>query len=172
VDAAEAEDVLQDTWVRAYEHLPSFRGEARLATWLARIAVHEALARIKRGRRFVVLAPEAKESLQASELGDPERVTASGELRTILESVVGAMPSIYRAVFLLREVEGLSTAETADALALSEEAVKVRLHRAKARLRADLDRSLGETSAALFGFAGWRCDRTVAAVLRRISAPR
>jgi RNA polymerase sigma-70 factor (ECF subfamily) len=75
-------------------------------------------------------------------------------------------------VFLLREVEGLSTAETADALALSEEAVKVRLHRAKARLRADLDRSLGETSAALFGFAGWRCDRTVAAVLRRISAPR
>ncbi len=172
VDAAEAEDVLQDAWVRAFEHLPSFRGEARLSTWLARIAVHEALSRIKRGRRFVVLAPEAEQSLPASELGDPERMTASGELRAVLESVVGAMPSSYRAVFLLREVEGLSTAETADTLEISEEVVKVRLHRAKARLRADLDRSLGESSAALFGFAGWRCDRTVAAVLQRISALR
>lgn len=171
-DSAEAEDVLQDAWVRAFEHLRSFRGEAQLSTWLARIAVHEALARLKRSRRFVGLAPEAEEALPASDLGDPERVTASGELRAVLETVVAAMPSSYRGVFLLREVEGLSTAETAAVLELSEELVKVRLHRAKARLRADLDRRLGETAAALFGFAGWRCDRTVATVLARIAGAR
>jgi RNA polymerase sigma-70 factor (ECF subfamily) len=168
-DTAEAEDVLQDAWVRAFEHLASFRGEALFSTWLARIAVHEAFARLKRGRRFVGLAPESEASLPASGLHDPERVTASVELRGVLESVVGAMPSGYRAVFLMREVEGLSTAETAACLELSEEAVKVRLHRAKARLRADLDQRLGETSASLFGFAGWRCDRTVAAVMARIA---
>jgi RNA polymerase sigma-70 factor (ECF subfamily) len=170
-DAAEAEDVLQDAWVRAFEHLASFRGEAQFSTWLARIAVHEAFARLKRGRRFVDLQPETEASLPASGLLDPERVTASVELRGVLESVVGAMPSAYRAVFLMREVEGLSTAETAACLEISEEAVKVRLHRAKARLRSDLDQRLGDTSASLFGFAGWRCDRTVAAVMARI-APR
>jgi RNA polymerase sigma-70 factor, ECF subfamily len=80
------------------------------------------------------------------------------------------MPPGYRSVFMLREVEGLSTAETAACLDLSEDAVKVRLHRAKARLRADLDTSLGETAAALFGFDGLRCDRIVAAVMARLAA--
>ena len=168
-DTAEAEDVLQDAWVRAFEHLASFRGEALLSTWLARIAAHEAFARLKRRRRFVGLEPETEASLPASDLHDPERVAASLELRAVLESVVGAMPSGYRAVFLMREVEGLSTAETAACLELSEEAVKVRLHRAKARLRADLDQRLDQTSAGLFGFAGWRCDRIVAAVMARIA---
>ena len=168
-DAAEAEDVLQDAWVRAFEHLAAFRGEALFSTWVARIAAHEAFARMKRGRRFVDLMPETEASLPASGLLDPERAAASVELRGVLETVVGAMPSGYRAVFLMREVEGLSTAETAACLELSEDAVKVRLHRAKARLRADLDQRLGETSASLFGFAGWRCDRTVVAVMARVA---
>ena len=168
---AEAEDVLQDAWVSAFKHLAGFRGESALATWLSRIAVHEALARAKRCRRFVGLQTDAEETLPAPDLDDPERMAASAELRSVLERVVGAMPVNYRTVFLLREVEGLSTAETASALELSEDAVKVRLHRAKARLRTDLDRQLGETAAALFGFAGWRCDRTVTAVMRRIGAP-
>lgn len=169
-DDAEAEDVLQDAWVRAFAHLATFRGEARFSTWLARIAAHEAFARAKRRRRFVGLEPEAEESLRASELADPERAAASLELRRVLERVVGAMPPGYRSVFMLREVEGLSTAETAACLELSEETVKVRLHRAKARLRTDLDTRLGETTAALFGFAGSRCDRIVAAVMERLTS--
>jgi RNA polymerase sigma-70 factor (ECF subfamily) len=169
-DDAEAEDVLQDAWVRAFAHLASFRGEARFSTWVARIAAHEAFARSKRNRRFVGLEPEAEDSLRASELADPERATASLELRRVLERVVAAMPPGYRSVFMLREVEGLSTAETAACLELSEEAVKVRLHRAKVRLRADLDTSLGETAATLFGFDGLRCDRIVAAVMGRLAS--
>jgi RNA polymerase sigma-70 factor (ECF subfamily) len=167
---AEAEDVLQDAWVRAYQHLAGFRGEARLATWLSRIAAHEALARVRRGRRFVALSSAAEDELPASAAGDPETLAMNGELRAALEAAISALPPRYRSVFLLRAIEGLSTAETAASLELSEETVKVRLHRARARLRQDLERRLGEAARALFGFAAERCDRLVAAVLARIGA--
>lgn len=167
-DDLEAEDVLQDAWVRAYEHLADFRGEARLVTWLSRIAVHEAYARLRRGRRFVALDPERVDLPDRREGSDPERSTLDGELRAALERAVASLTVPYRSVFLLREVEGLSTAETAATLELTEEAVKVRLHRARARLRGDLERRLGEAARGLFGFAAERCDRTVAAVLARL----
>ena len=99
---------------------------------------------------------------------DPEQAAWNGELRAALERAVGAMPSRYRAVFLMRDVEGLSTAETAASLDLSLEAVKVRLHRARARLRNDLERRLGLEAHGAFSFAAERCDRVVAAVLARI----
>ena len=169
-DDSEAEDVLQDAWVRAYEHLADYRGEAKLSTWLSRIAVHEAYARLRRGRRFVALDPEGVERSAPPDPSDPERDALGGELRAALELAVAGLAAPYRSVFLLREVEGLSTAETAATLGLTEEAVKVRLHRSRARLRDDLDRRLGRAARELFGFAGERCDRVVAAVLSRVAA--
>src|SRR6185295_14843246 len=177
----EAEDVLQDAWVRSYEHLAEFRGEAQLTTWLSKIALYEALARKRRARRFVGLASADRTPAEdpwmsgMSEVDEPEAATPnpeqaawSGELRAALERAVGAMPSRYRAVFLMREVEGLSTAETAASLDLSLEAVKVRLHRARTRLRDDLERRLGFAAHEAFSFAAERCDRVVAGVLARI----
>jgi RNA polymerase sigma-70 factor (ECF subfamily) len=171
-DDSEAEDVLQDAWVRAFEHLGEFRGEAAFTTWVTRIALHEAWARMRRGRRFVALDPEREEAIAAPAGEDPEEAAATGELRTALERAVAALRPHERTVFLLREIEGLTTAETAEALELSESAVKVRLHRAKARLRADLDRRLGAATRSLFAFDGVRCDRVVDTVLGRIGLRR
>ncbi len=178
----EAEDVLQDAWVRAFEHLAEFRGEAKLTTWLSKIALYEALARKRRAHRFVGLSRVEsagvedpwmnawKSNAEEPEVAtlDPEKAVWNRELRAALERAVGAMPYRYRAVFLLREVEGLSTAETAESLDLSPEAVKVRLHRARTRLRGDLERRLGIAAREAFSFAAERCDRVVAGVLARI----
>ncbi|MEO8275643.1 MAG: RNA polymerase sigma factor [Thermoanaerobaculia bacterium] len=173
---AEAEDVLQDAWVRAFEHLASFRGEALLSTWLSRIATHEAFARLRRGRRFSALSAEAEDRIEEVASAGPEARAFTGELRDALESAIAALPFPYRSVFLLREIEGLSTQETATSLELSVENVKVRLHRGKALLRRQLEARFDLTARKLFGFDGERCDRTVAAVLARIavtqSAPR
>ena len=169
-DDAEAEDVLQEGLVRAYEHLAQFRGESAFPTWLARIVTHEAYARLRRGRRFHALGPEAEERLATRESDAPESTAIATELRAALESAVGALAPLYRSVFLLREIEGLSTAETADALELTPEAVKVRLHRGKAELRRLIDRRLGASARTLFAFDGTRCDRVVAAVFARIGA--
>ena len=168
-DDSEAEDVLQDAWVSAYEHLADFRGEAKLSTWLSRIAVHSAYARLRRRRRFVALDPEGVADAAPPDPSDPEREAFGGELRAALESAVAGLAAPYRSVFLLREVEGLSTAETAATLGLTEEAVKVRLHRGRAKLRDDLDRRLDLASRELFGFAAARCDRVVAAVMSRVA---
>ena len=166
---AEAEDVLQDAWVKAYEHLAEFRGEAQLPTWLSRITAHEAFARLRRGRRFIALTPEVEERLAAATTARPDAEALTSELRQALEGAVAALPQLYRSVFLLREIEGLSTLETADALELSVETVKVRLHRGKAMLRRHLEGRLEITARQLFAFDGERCDRTVAAVLARIA---
>lgn len=165
---AEAEDVLQDAWVRAFEHLADFRGEARLATWLSRITVHEAFARLRRGKRLVALSPEAEGRLAASATAGPEAEALTGELRHALERAVAALPPLYRGVFLLREVEGLSTLETAQSLELTVAVVKVRLHRGKALLRRELATRLEVTTRKVFGFDGERCDRAVARVFARL----
>ncbi len=170
-DDAEAEDVLQDGWVRAYEHLAEWRGEAALPTWLARIVTHEAFARRRRQRRFDAFAPGAEESLPAPAAEMPESSAMSTELRGVLEGAVAALAPLYRSVFLLREIEGLSTAETAEVLEISREAVKVRLHRGKALLRSHLHRRFGAAARTLFSFDGERCDRVVAAVSARLAAP-
>lgn len=173
-DDAEAEDVVQDAYVRAYSHLDQFEGRAQFSTWLTRIAVHEARARIRRGSRYAPLetltGPRPVTELPDSNgsSNGPEDAASSRELQRVLTRAIDALPDSHRSVFVLREVEGLSTAETAEVLGLSEANVKVRLHRARATLRADIDRRLGVAARKLFAFAGHRCDRTVEAVLRRI----
>ncbi len=149
----EAEDVIQETYVRAFHHLDQFEGRAKFATWLTRIAVHEALARARRDSRFDELDGDAL----SSGLPSPEREASNAELRERLDAAVDALPVLYRSVFVLREIEGLSTAETADSLGVTTKTVKIRLHRARAFLRQEL-----------YAFHAVRCARVVAAVMTRL----
>ena len=169
-DDGEAEDVTQDAYVRAFEHLDQFAGRARFSTWLTRIAVHEASARLRRRGRQI----DIEESMPtlASAAAGPEQRAADHELGRVIEDALDALPEVYGSVFMLREVEGLSTAETAACLDINAETVKTRLHRARALLRNHITARVGAAARAAFPFAGPRCDRTVAAVMARVSAPR
>ena len=171
----EAEDVLQEAWVRAYEHLGQFEGRAGFPTWVTRIAFHEALSRTRKSQRWTpledpqgVIMPEANRRQTTSET--PEALAMRGQLGQMLQAAVDALPETYRLVFVLRAVEQLSTVETAECLGLSEEAVKTRLHRSRALLRRQLEDSMSPAIAEAYAFLGARCDRTVARVLERIRA--
>ena len=163
----EAEDVTQDAWVRAFEHLDQFAGRARFSTWLTRIAVHEAMARLRRLGRHVPIE-DSMETLR-SPAASPEQRAADRELGGVIEAAFAVLPQVYRSVFMLREIEGLSTVETAACLDLNEETVKTRLHRARALLRNQITARIGMSAKEAFRFAGARCDRTVAAVMARIT---
>ncbi len=169
---SEAEDVTQEAWVRAYAHLDQFAGRAAFSTWLSRIALHEAWARARRGRRSETLEPdpgaEGREMKQASGSPDPEGAAFGREVRALVEAAVEALPERYRTVFTLRHIEELSTAETAELLELSEETVKTRLHRARSALRQELLLGAGVGIKQAFPFLGNRCDRMVESVLARI----
>jgi RNA polymerase sigma-70 factor, ECF subfamily len=173
-DEAEAEDVIQQAYVNAYAHLRQFDGRSTFATWLTRIAVNEAISRARRRGRYqplgdgeVTLVPHV---LPMRATPDPEKQAFTHEMRVVLEAAVDALPDGSREVFMLREVEGLSTAETARCLAVSESVVKTRLLRARAALRRDLTERVGKAAATSFAFLRPRCDRVVAAVLARIGA--
>jgi RNA polymerase sigma-70 factor (ECF subfamily) len=171
-DDAESEDAAQQAWLQAWAHLAQFQGAAAFSTWLTRIALHEALARAGRGARTSPIDELSEEDdAMRSPTPDPEDRAAERELGRLLEEEVDQLGPLYRTVFVLREVEGMSTAETAEALALSEEAVKVRLHRARLALRDRLSARAGTAARSAFGFQGWRCDRMVAAVMGRILGP-
>ncbi|HYM09133.1 MAG TPA: RNA polymerase sigma factor [Bryobacterales bacterium] len=170
---AEAEDVMQEAWVRAYTHLQQFAGRARFSTWLARIAAHEAYARARRSGRTEPIDGASLEgaglmSALSSPTRDPERQVLDRELSLVLEAAIEALPEIYRSVFVLREIEGVSTAETGECLGITEEAVKARLHRARALLRAKLYTRFGAAAAGVFHFHFPRCDRVVQDVFRRL----
>ena len=173
-DDAEAEDVMQEAYVRAYAHLAEFEGRASFATWLTRIAVHEALARARRRVRYDRLDDERTDDEEVNDMRrsatrDPEEQASLQELRGEIERAVDALPDTFREVFVLRAVEGLSVSETAQCLDIPEDTVKTRLHRARGQLkRALLDRVDAATPAA-FDFHLRRCDRIVAAVFARIS---
>lgn len=172
-DDSEAEDVVQEALVRAYTHLNQFAGEAKFSTWLTKIAVYEALARLRPRGRFLEIdsTPESEKdsmNLFISKTRDPEEQLLARELNTVLEAAVDALPEAYRSVFMLRDVEEMSTAETAECLDISEESVKTRLHRARALLREELYARIGIATAGAFQFAGPRCDRVVSAVFDRI----
>ncbi len=169
-DDAEAEDVMQDAYVRAFRELASFRGEARFSTWLTRIACHEALARARKRRRLVPINPPGggEPPDPPSPASSPERELENRELQTVLRDAVEILPDPLRAVFCLREVEGLSTEEAADALGLTVENVRVRLHRAKRSLRQTLDQRIGLEVRRLYLFDGARCDRVVEGVFARL----
>ena len=176
-DEKEAEDVMQQAYVNAYANLRQFNGQARFSTWLTRIAINEALARVRRQGRYEpfedgFLKVESLMAAPARAHGDnPERQAFSGELRALLEWAIDRLPDGAREVFMLREVEGLSTAEVADALDVSDDVVKTRLSRARAALRRDLLERTGATAPEAFRFYRPRCDRIVAVVLARITTP-
>jgi RNA polymerase sigma-70 factor, ECF subfamily len=170
---AEAEDVMQDAYVRAYEHLDQFAGRAKFSTWLTRIAVHEALARQHRANRYQELEPMSEREGDpmdrlASLAPDPEQQAASTEIRMLLEEAVENLPDTYRVIFMLRDIEELSTTEAAEILEITEENVKVRLHRARALLRKSLYARAGMERKEAFAFHAVRCDRVVKNVFARL----
>ena len=170
---AEAEDVMQDAYVRAYQHLDQFEGRAKFSTWLTRIAVHEALARAQRRSRVQELDAEPHGGYMnplISSTPDPEQQASDHEMVALLQSAVLALPDNYRSVLMLRDIEEMSTSDTAEALELTEENVKVRLHRARALLRRELFARAGTQRGNTFPFMGARCDRMVQIVMSRIAA--
>jgi RNA polymerase sigma-70 factor (ECF subfamily) len=172
-DEDEAEDVMQQAYVNAYAHLGQFGGKARFSTWLVRIALNEALARVRQRTRlqpFDDEGPGLEASMMKRPGGDPERQALSSEIRGLLEGAIDGLPAGAREVFVLRDVEGLSTAETAAVLDVSDDVVKTRLSRARATLRRVLAQRVGESTPDVFRFYRPRCDRVVGRVMTSIGA--
>jgi RNA polymerase sigma-70 factor (ECF subfamily) len=177
-DDSEAEDAVQEAYVRAFTHLAEFRGDAELSTWLTRIIINEAMGRLRRQRPTVELAvldaPQENPNARVIPfpLGDnadnPERSAARREIRRLLECAIDELPEPFRLVFVLRAVEEMSIEETASYLKLRPETVKTRLHRARRLLRQKLDAHLASALTDAFPFAGARCARIVEAVLDRL----
>jgi len=174
-DESDVEDVMQQAYINAFTHLHQFEERSQFSTWLTRIAVNEALARRHRTR----VASSITERLDEGR-GDivdtitspdptPEQQVYARELQRVLEEAVDGLPDTYRTVFMLRDIEGLSTSETGEGLGLGEEAVKTRLHRARAMIRRAVSSRIGAVAAGAFQFQAPRCDRVVAFVLDRIS---
>lgn len=165
----ESEDAMQQAWLNAYSRLAQYEGTSSFSTWLTRIALNEALGRVGRRARLTPIdeIPEGDENMR-SKTQDPEGRAADQELGRMMEEAVDQLPDLYRSVFVLREMEGMSTADAALALGASEEAVKVRLHRARLALRDRLNARVGSAAESAFGFLGWRCDRMVTRVMGRI----
>ncbi|MEJ7734140.1 MAG: RNA polymerase sigma factor [Polyangiaceae bacterium] len=168
----EAEDVMQEAYARAYAHLATFAGQSRFSTWLTRIAVHEALSRLRRRRHEGHDGDADGDPLAAapSPEADPEVRAHGGQLRGMLARAVDALPEGFREVFVLRAVEELSVAETAECLDIPEEMVKTRLFRARARLQQQLASELDGGVAEVFAFHLVRCDRVVEGAFARIRA--
>jgi RNA polymerase sigma-70 factor, ECF subfamily len=169
----EAEDVMQDAYVKAFQHLGQFEGRAKFSTWLTRIAVHEALARAHKAKRFEDW-DDIHENLQNA-IGviplrsNPESETALVEMSRILEQAIEGLPEQYRTVVMMRDVEEMTTAETAECLSLTEDNVKIRLHRAHGMLRKELYQNARISAADAFPFDAPRCDRMVANVFARLA---
>jgi len=174
-DERDVEDVMQQAYINAFVHLHQFERRSQFSTWLTRIALNEAFARRKKTQATDDSAIHDERSGELmnsipSSLPDPERQAYAGELTRALEQAIDTLPETYRVVFMLRDVEGLSTLETAEGLGLGDEAVKTRLHRARAMVRRAVTERLGEQVPQAFQFHAPRCDRVVAAVLAHIGA--
>lgn len=174
---SEAEDVVQEAYVRAFTHLESFRGDSRLATWLARIAMNEALGRLRRQRPSVDWTTLEEPGASKAQIiqfplsavsDDPEKTMAQREIQHIVEQAVDELPEAFRIVFITRVIEGMNVEETADILDLKPETVRTRLHRARAMLRANVEKKIGPVVMEAFPFAGQRCARLTDAVLIRL----
>ena len=176
-DDAEAEDVLQEAYLKAYGAMGSFRGEAKVSTWLARIVANEALQRLRKRNRRSAIVPlhsvdaveEINEIPEGSMSKTPELSAERAELKKILEKRIDALPDAYRPVFMLRAVEELSVDEVAEVLHIPAATVRTRFFRARSLLRESLASEIDLAYQDAFGFAGERCDRIVANVLARIS---
>jgi RNA polymerase sigma-70 factor (ECF subfamily) len=169
----EVEDVMQQAYINAFTHLHQFERRARFSTWLIRIALNEAFSRRRKLRRFEDgsergpddAVREGRMDKVVSPGADPERQAYARELKLVLEAAVDALPDTYRSVFMLRDIEGLSTTETSEGLGVGEEAVKTRLHRARAMIRRTVTAQLGGAAKSAFEFQAPRCDRVVGYVL-------
>jgi RNA polymerase sigma-70 factor (ECF subfamily) len=175
-DEQEVEDVMQQAYINAFMHLRQFEKRSQFSTWLTRIALNEAFGRRRRMRASASMevrsgVDDSGEFMATirSPKPDPERQAYAQELRRVLEDAIDALPETYRTVFMLRDVDGLSTSETGEGLGLGDEAVKTRLHRARAMIRRSVTAQIGDVAAGAFQFLAPRCDRVVAAVLARIS---
>ena len=179
-DDADAEDVLQEAYLAAYRHLPEFRGDARLSTWLTRIVINQALGRLRARRRDNVVAllddrprvgaEPMEQAMDEDPNASPEGGAMRAELRRLLESKIDALPLAFRTAFILREVEEMTIEEAAECLAIPAATVRTRVFRARAMLRESLAEEMDMATAGVFAFAGARCDRIVAGVLQRLKA--
>ncbi|WP_275196729.1 RNA polymerase sigma factor [Bradyrhizobium sp. CSA207] len=173
---SEAEDVVQETYVRAFTNLDGFRGESSLSTWLSRIAINEALGRVRSRKPQVELGSVPEATLEAqiiqfplsSAASDPEKSMAQREIQRVVEHAVDELPDVFRMVFIARVMEGMSMEVTAELLGVKPETVKTRLHRARAMLRENVEKKIGPVVMDAFPFAGRRCERLTEAVLKRL----
>jgi RNA polymerase sigma-70 factor (ECF subfamily) len=177
-DEQEAEDAVQDCYLKAFAALPGFRGDAALSTWLTRIAINEALMRRRKRQaqaaslaasvgNVIPLRPEESPAAEATEdpALSPESAAMRAQMRPYLEDAIGGLPEDQRAVFVLRALEELSVEETAQILDLKPETVRTRFLRARRKLQERLQRELKLTFAEMLPFAGARCDRLIQRVL-------
>lgn len=184
-DDAEAEDAVQEAYVLAYRAIDHFRGDAKLSTWLIRIAVNVSIRRARKLNRSAEVidlvadptdtretggeSPEVEMDERAS--GQPEHAAMRAETRQLIEDKINRLPDAFRTVFVLRAIEEMSVTETAVCLSIPEATVRTRYFRAKSLLREALAREIDCCIGEAFSFAGDRCDRIVAGVLRRLSNP-
>jgi RNA polymerase sigma-70 factor, ECF subfamily len=173
--AFEAEDVLQEAYVRAFTNLDKFRGDCALSSWLSRIVINEALGRKRKRHREKVLVESEAQAAEAQILqfpmngrDDPEQMMARRQILQLVERATAGLPYAFRSVFMARAIEGLSIEETADLLGIRPETVKTRLHRARNLVRKELDEQIGPTLMDAFPFAGARCERLTEIVMRRL----
>lgn len=170
---AEAEDALQEGWLKAWRALPGWRGQAQLSTWLVRIVANEALGRLRRSTAQIIPLEAAmtstdrttQEALSAPAAATPEAELARAQMREMMESCIDLLPEQFRAVFMLRAVEEMSAVEVAEVLDIPEATVRSRFHRARAILREGLANEVDHALGEAFSFDGARCDRIVARVL-------
>jgi RNA polymerase sigma-70 factor (ECF subfamily) len=180
-DEAEAEDAVQETYLAAYRNIGSFRGGAKLSTWLTRIVINEAYARLRKQKHAGVVVSfesarpagghgeqQPSEGFMPDDKVGPEDAASRAELRQLLERRIDALPEQFRTVFILRDIEEMSVEETAGCLELPEATVRTRAFRARALLRESLSRDIDIATADAFAFAGERCDGIVSAVLNRL----
>jgi RNA polymerase sigma-70 factor, ECF subfamily len=173
---AEAEDVLQEAYLRGFANLATFRGESALGTWLGRIVINEALGRLRRERPTV----ELTEKMEAGSVShgevipfpgeqiDPERIMAQRQIHSLLEHAIDDLPDAFRTVLVARVIEEMSVEETAELLGLQPETVKTRLHRARKLVRSALEQQIGSALTETFPFAGRRCERMAETVVGRL----
>jgi len=174
---SDAEDALQDAYLDAFRHAASFRADSSLATWLTRIVINQSLMRRRRQQGDPVVVRFGDGSTPGGEITTmadrtseaPAAAAFRQEVRRLLERRLDELPVAFRTVFVMRDVNEMSVEETAAALEIPSSTVRTRLFRARALLREALARDIDSVTLDVFGFAGSRCDRTVAGVLARLA---
>jgi RNA polymerase sigma-70 factor, ECF subfamily len=180
-DDAEAEDTLQDAYMQAYQSMARFRGESRLLTWLTRIVVNQAVARLRKSaaRRAEVISldggmdyeqPAAEAAMSIGQSESPDSAAMRAETRRLLERKIDELPEAFRTVFVLRALEEMTVEEVSAVLRIPEATVRTRYFRSRSMLREALSRELDFTFEDAFSFDGERCDRIVAGVMKRLLA--